>query len=968
MDRVFLGWDQPTLAAAVGYLERDRSSRQWDLTETIVIVPGRRAGRRLLERLAHRAEELGVLLRPPTIATEGTFPELIYTPKFPFASTLVQELVWLHTIRFAKAEEQKKFIARIPPNDEFLEWLDLARLIRSCHIELAADRLRFKDLLRRREIMDVPSEAERWRTLAGWQTKYLHALDKLRMWDIQTARLVAIENREFQTTKRVVVLACVDLNRVMRTMLEAISPRVTILIAAPSTHSDRFDGCGCVLPGKWIEAPIKIEDEQLRHVEGPSEQADEVADWLFRVSAQHAADEVTVGLCDESLAPRLQRRLEPQGVNLRFAPGKTFGQSRVATFLDALAEYLENPTLSEFGAFMRHPDAAQWTMARLSQASVSESTSEEVGATEPTAPGGGLIEEIDLLASEHYLVASNAEYWPAAAKRKVESGKDFVAASLAERAWSERLSSWRQSRTIGNWSGILSQLLREVYDSPADTQSDEELADVQAALSILAKQLEKLLEIPVDVDYPVTAAEVIRLVLGAAESEIVPSPIQQDSVEAMGWLELPLDDAPCLAITTVNEGFLPQRTSASPLLPDSLRQKLGLADNARRHARDAYYLSAMLNTRKEVVLISADQDGRRDVMLPSRLVFATEPMTKATRLIRMLDRESQPISRTMTLATDLPVPPRTTLSVPQPNTNLEWRSIRVTQFADYLRCPYRFYLRHVLGLSTADDSGEELNPLHFGQLVHRCLEELGRSQEQRQSTSREELAAFLSECLRVFSTDWFGERRPAGIEIQLEHLKSRLGAFAEWQANWASSGWEIWKTEEDSKNLAMDWIVDGHPIQIQGRIDRIDRHRESGMFAIFDYKTSETARSPEETHGVRSSRNGEPTWSDLQLPLYRRLAERLGMAPVQGGGPLLGYIVLPRNLGDIGARIAEWDQATLQTADEAAQDVIRNIRNGVFWPPNDRIANQPADQDEFAAICQTRRVSARANGFELAEA
>ena len=56
---------------------------------------------------------------------------------------------------------------------------------------------------------------------------------------------------------------------------------------------------------------------------------------------------------------------------------------------------------------------------------------------------------------------------------------------------------------------------------------------------------------------------------------------------------------------------------------------------------------------------------------------------------------------------------------------------------------------------------------------------------------------------------------------------------------------------------------------LHGRIDRIDQR--DGQWAILDYKTGDTARTPQETHFKSNE------WVDLQLPLYLKLAQTLGI-------------------------------------------------------------------------------------------
>ena len=93
---------------------------------------------------------------------------------------------------------------------------------------------------------------------------------------------------------------------------------------------------------------------------------------------------------------------------------------------------------------------------------------------------------------------------------------------------------------------------------------------------------------------------------------------------------------------------------------------------------------------------------------------------------------------------------------------------------------------------------------------------------------------------------------------------------------------------------------------------------------------------------MHRTRQGQ--WVDLQLPLYRHLVQGFGITTnVQ-----LGYILLPKDLQQIGASIATWTQVDLAQADDVAADVVRRVRAEAFWPPS----SEPPPFDAFAVLCQ----------------
>ena len=119
-------------------------------------------------------------------------------------------------------------------------------------------------------------------------------------------------------------------------------------------------------------------------------------------------------------------------------------------------------------------------------------------------------------------------------------------------------------------------------------------------------------------------------------------------------------------------------------------------------------------------------------------------------------------------------------------------------------------------------------------------------------------------------------------------------------------------------------------------------------------RTSDKAIDP-----VKAHRKKDGTWIDLQLPLYRHLVSWLGIKE-----PLkLAYVVLPKDTSAVKQLPAEWTAADFESADKAAETVVRHIRQEIFWPPS----NPPPEfSEDFAAICQDSRFAA-AVAQEIAE-
>jgi hypothetical protein len=262
------------------------------------------------------------------------------------------------------------------------------------------------------------------------------------------------------------------------------------------------------------------------------------------------------------------------------------------------------------------------------------------------------------------------------------------------------------------------------------------------------------------------------------------------------------------------------------------------------------------------------------------------------------------------------------------------RRIRVTDFGLLLSDPYRYALTRLLSLEPLDDDAREMDGRSFGTLAHAVLERFGRSEEAA-SPDEDVVEGKLGRLLQAVVREAFGRRPVPAVRVQAEQLRARLREFARWQAGWISDGWRIVCVEKQA-HPGVPFEVDGKPILLRGKIDRIDHNADTGAWAIFDYKTGDRARKPEEVH--RKGRGQNKAWVDLQLPLYRRLLPGIlgeDGSPVvpaaEHGKVMLGYLLLPKTLEEVGAALAEWTEAELREAEEVARGVVRLLRRGEFW-------------------------------------
>jgi ATP-dependent helicase/nuclease subunit B len=413
------------------------------------------------------------------------------------------------------------------------------------------------------------------------------------------------------------------------------------------------------------------------------------------------------------------------------------------------------------------------------------------------------------------------------------------------------------------------------------------------------------------------------------------------ALELQGWLELLFENAPHLAVAGCNDGLVPEAIAGDAFLPESLRLRLGLKTNAARFARDAYLLQAIVACRPRLDVLLGKTSSAGEPLRPSRLLLRCADAELPAR-VAFLFRELPPAGPGVPWRRGW----RLTPALPKPPTR-----VAVTALRAWLDCPFRFCLRYVFQMEAVEPGKEELDARDFGTLVHGALESLGKDEALRACADAAVLREFLHRELDRQARERFGAELTLPLLIQFESARQRLAKVAEIEAGERAAGW---RTIDVEKKFERE--IGG--VVVSGKIDRIDRHVETGAVRVLDYKTSDRPVTPAEAH-LRPLRRGEQprgwsvveiadkpwVWHDLQLPLYE-----LVLAAEFGAGVTCGYFNLPKAVGE--TSISLWEGLSPEvrgSAKKCAEGVCAAIHAGVFWPPRE-LAGREAERDDFATL------------------
>jgi ATP-dependent helicase/nuclease subunit B len=886
--REFLGWDRPFLEPLVEWLMERRA----EIPRYLVTLPTAQAGRRLREALAEKGVGLA-----PRIVTPGY---LLATDNA--APAFIEHLAWTEAIESVRDWSEFEAAFPLPPGEgEAPGWaLALAGAMTRLRASLQENGHTISSAARR---VASTVEADRWQALAALEERVEKLLGS---WGL-TSRSVMISQGSLPPLEGVslVVMAGVpDMPNVLARWLSSSPLTVTILIGAPESEMACFDEVGRPLWGPdgekydWntriLEWPLV---GSVNLTADPRQQAIEAVG--LAALAQTPSNRLVLGTADEETSGELVR---------------AFGRAGwVAHDPSRLPPLPLAGWLSAWRAFVRNPSTA--------------SALDLLGFAQTGALVEG--ERFQRVAA----LSSARDRWLS------KSPDDLERAVVQTNRSSECESLKLALETMRCLEGLRSRFVRDGFHKGMSALLDvidplrletEPIRDWIAASSSLAHRVKRDGAFWLDL-------------LVATIPEGVAVPPEDRVLDVQGWLELFHEPGPHLIICGMNEGNVPGRASTDAWLSESARRILGLSADASRAARDAFLFAAMIEARRaegRVDLLLTKTSGSGEALLPSRLLLAASEEQLPARvaaLFRGIEPPEASLAWTMDEAWKWR--PR----------KVAWSGrMSVTGFSDYLACPFRFYLKQVLGMSRPEPDRVEWNPRDFGNILHIVLERWAMDEEARDYSKTEAIEEWVHACLDQVVEERFGHAAPLAVRIQTESMRRRLSWFSRVQACERAAGWKIHGVEEKFE------VTLGNAT-VAGRVDRIERH-EDGRWRVLDYKTgnagaaesahrtavSPQTRLPAHLENVpavlqQTSDGKTKRWKNLQLALYSAAFPQIDE---------IGYFWLGEIEANVGLSL--WEEFSAEDRDSAlacAEWVIGQAQNQIFWPPAERVS-----WDDFEAL------------------
>jgi ATP-dependent helicase/nuclease subunit B len=280
------------------------------------------------------------------------------------------------------------------------------------------------------------------------------------------------------------------------------------------------------------------------------------------------------------------------------------------------------------------------------------------------------------------------------------------------------------------------------------------------------------------------------------------------------------------------------------------------------------------------------------------------------------------------------------------------RGIAPTPLERYARCPFQYFASDVLRLEPSRRSiSQQPDAALVGTLCHaalrRCYERLVQAgwPSTRATDDMKERAIRMS--VEQAATDLESQHRTGHYllwELVKEQIVTIVSATVEAdEAEQTEHPYQPIAFEVDGAGEIPD-ILDGESLKIRGRIDRLDRHRDSGALRVVDYKFKlGSAMKPEDRNLTQSAIRGYR----LQPPFYSCLAVS-GQSTARHVQFLFLAPEWPMPISRSTFEATPWASETGGLIQRTIKSVIDGIRDGRFFILPDGYC----DSCEFRVICR----------------
>ena len=397
----------------------------------------------------------------------------------------------------------------------------------------------------------------------------------------------------------------------------------------------------------------------------------------------------------------------------------------------------------------------------------------------------------------------------------------------------------------------------------------------------------------------------------------------------------------------VNDDVLPGGISSDMLLPEQLREKLGLETRHDRDKLSEYYFHLLVRGAKRVHLFFSESSESDKSRFVEQLLWERQKRDAT----HSSDSYIQTVRYQVKLANEA-VP-----SIPKSNdvaAIMHGFTYSASALDTYMQCPIKFYYQHIMRLQEKEETSEDIDSQEIGKFVHEVLNKFFKPCIGRKLETHDLLPGRMKQLIDELFAQKFGAE-PVGASYLLKRqIQRQLETMLKEYQQPLMEMCEI-----NILGLEEKFFIHAFGAKFEGRLDRIEQ-RGSNIF-ILDYKTGpKPSKPPIIFSKLNLNVDERESWSEavtsLQLPMYLLLYSIQTKTAVEQIIP--AYLYLGKNQLNKECEVAfmnnsEERAACFEQIKQLIELLLKEVNNAEipFLPPTDLSKTCP--RCPYTGLCGT---------------
>ncbi|MBI4726380.1 PD-(D/E)XK nuclease family protein [candidate division TA06 bacterium] len=333
-----------------------------------------------------------------------------------------------------------------------------------------------------------------------------------------------------------------------------------------------------------------------------------------------------------------------------------------------------------------------------------------------------------------------------------------------------------------------------------------------------------------------------------------------NGLQALGFLETRDLAFERVLVLDANDGILPEGRMPDAILPQALRTQLGLPGSAQRELISRYHFENLIFGAKEVSLFYSHGGGAQRSRFLEQLVWERQKAegrlsAGGDRLLKYAESFTQQD------------PPQVS-KTPAMMEAVSRLSFSASMLDSYLGCGLKFYHHYLLAIRELDQVGGDIEARQIGTTVHRVLKIFFEGRPDGPFAPQPRDFARMDAVVDQVIRELHGDVLDGGMCLVASQIKARMAQLLQHHREMKPA------PEVLGRELKLEGTVDILPglqaVPVNGTLDRIDRR--GGRLVIVDYKTGGSAKVPSFKNFDLDRRQGwAKALGSVQLPFYLML-------------------------------------------------------------------------------------------------